>query len=152
MKSKLDGQLSNTLCRSLPAVNYRKMVQAPNNVEIEGRDRQRKGVADIDGSASLGCSRHVCQVGMGGRHPQIPDSTSSNELARISSRDGFVQADFFTFVELNYFPALLRGNPRHFSLKAVRDVKLDYLCHGSRQRALWNGASSIATIANHPEP
>ena len=31
--------------------------------------------------------------------------------------------------KLDYLPAHLRRNPRHFSLKAVWDVKLDYLCH-----------------------
>jgi len=34
-------------------------------------------------------------------------------------------------VELDYLPTSLRRNPCDFSLKAVRDIEFDYLCHES---------------------
>jgi hypothetical protein len=49
----------------------------------------------------------------------------------LSSRSTKLGRLLFLCAELDYFAAILRGNPRHFSLKAVRDVKLDYLCHES---------------------
>ena len=84
--------------------------------------------------------------------PQIPEQHLIKRAGVNLVRDASSWPTSLPFAELNYFPALLRGNPRHFSLKAVRDVKLDYLGHGSRQLALWNGARLIASIGNHPEP
>ena len=57
--------------------------------------------------------------------------TACDAPQRASGRSRRLCRLLYLCAELDYLPALLRGNPSHFSLKAARDVKLDYLCHES---------------------
>ena len=60
-------------------------------------------------------------------YPQRLLTTCNAPRARGTAR--WLRRLLYLCAELDYLPTVLRGNPRHFPLKAVRDIKLDYLCH-----------------------